>query len=74
MTAKRFTIDVEDWEYFHIKDNVTGEILGTPRDFVELLNNLHEENQLLKREKECYKLRWQNQLKATNKYFEKGGV
>ena len=43
MTEKRFTLTDEDWDYFHVKDNLTGEILATPDDYLKKLNELDEE-------------------------------
>lgn len=39
----RFVLIEEDWEYFHIKDKWTGEILASPEDFLNKLNGLHRD-------------------------------
>ncbi len=79
---KRFEVNVVEKRKYdngvHIydaRDGTTHQMLdkGSAEDVCILLNELYEENQLLKREKECYKEKWQNQLKATNRYFEKYG-
>ena len=57
MTAKRFTLAYADYDWWAIcdKENPT-ELDISGEDVVELLNELHEENMMLKGEVAHYKL------------------
>lgn len=80
MTAKRFLIVENDKNYLRIDDKTKEKFYLNEREIVECLNNLHEENEQLrkkitktekiKQQRDFYYARLQRIIKTANGDFE----